>query len=177
MIKYFTIPGYGGSGNDHWQTYFDTKIDNCKRIQQDSWDHPVLEDWVDRINETLQDENLAEVIVITHSLGGIAFLEWVKKYKKKIKGAFLVAPPDIENPYEDLGLGKSVSIPQFKLPFPSIVVCSSNDHWMNIERSRYFANVWGSELSILDNAGHINGVSGYGEWNEGIEILKKLSNI
>ncbi len=176
MTKYFTIPGYGGSGNNHWQTYFDTKLDHCIRIQQNDWDHPVIEDWVERINETLKDENLAEVILITHSLGGIALLQWVKKYAKKIKGALLVAPPDIENPYEDLGLGETVSIPQFELPFPSIVVCSSDDHWMNLERSKYFADIWGSELVILDNAGHINGDSGYGEWDEGIKILKKLSN-
>ncbi len=117
MIKYYTIPGYGGSGINHWQTYFDTTLDHCQRIHQEDWDHPILKDWVERIDETLQDENLAEVILITHSLGGIALLQWVKKYAKNIKGALLVAPPDIENPYEDLGLGNAVSIPQFKLPF------------------------------------------------------------
>ncbi len=174
MIKYYTIPGYGGSDSEHWQTYFDKKLTNCKRIEQDNWMQPVLEDWVERIEETLKGENPADIILITHSLGGIALLQWVMKYGKKVKGALIVAPPDIENPYEDLGLGDELLIPQIHLPFPSIVVGSSNDHWMSENRTKFYANVWGSELIILKNAGHINGDAGFGNWDDGLTILRKL---
>ncbi len=174
MTKYYTIPGYGGSDSKHWQTYFDEKLTNCQRIDQDNWMQPDLIDWVERIEETLKDENLAEIILITHSLGGIALLQWVVKYGKKIKGALIVAPPDIENPYEDLGLGDNLQIPHIQLPFPSIVVGSSNDHWMTKERTEFFADAWGSELMMLQKAGHINGEAGFGVWEEGLKILKKF---
>lgn len=174
MIKYFIVPGYGDSDNEHWQTYFETKLDNSQRIVQDNWTEPTLEDWVERIDETLRGENLSETILITHSLGGIALAHWVLKHSKKLKGALIVAPPDLENPYEDLGLKSFTPIPRINLQFPSILVCSSNDNWIGLERANHFANSWGSELIILKNAGHVSGDDGFNNWVEGLEILKKL---
>ncbi len=174
MTKYFTLPGYGNSGSAHWQTYFESQLSNCQRIEQDSWDHPNLDAWVNRIEEVLQNEDLSHTILITHSLGGMALLHWVKRFNKTVKAAFIVAPPDLEIPYEDLGLGAIPPIPSSPLPFPSLVVGSTNDHWMSLERTQHFAQAWGSELVVLENAGHINGDSGYGQWDEGLELLKKL---
>lgn len=174
MTKFYTIPGYGGSDDEHWQTYFERKLDQCQRIVQDSWTEPILDDWVARIEKSLSDEDLSDLILISHSLGGIALAHWVLKYGKTVKGALIVAPPDIDRPYEDLGLDSFTPIPKIKLPFPSILVCSSNDNWMSLERARLFADCWGSEVVILKNAGHINGDSGYRNWDEGLDILKKL---
>jgi predicted alpha/beta hydrolase family esterase len=58
-----------------------------------------------------------------------------------------------------------------KLPFPSIVVASTNDQYVDIERARAFAQAWGSTLVEIGEAGHINGASGYGEWPEGERML------
>lgn len=174
MTTYFTIPGYGGSGIDHWQSYFDQKLDHCYRIQQKSWTEAVMTDWVESIEQHLNNQDLSNTILITHSLGGIACLHWFQKYQKSVKGVLIVAPPDLESPAEDLGIEGFMPIPQTQLPFPSIVVCSSNDKWMSVERSRHFARCWGSELVILDQAGHINGEAGFGPWNEGLDLLKKL---
>jgi len=33
---------------------------------------------------------------------------------------------------------------------------------------------WGSELINIGDAGHINALSGFGEWDAGLEILKRL---
>ena len=174
MTKFYTIPGYGDSDSEHWQTYFEMKLDNCQRIVQDNWTEPILGDWLERIDESLNDENLSDTILITHSLGGITLAHWVKKYGKTIKGALIVAPPDLEHPYEDLGLESFTPIPKINLAFPSILVCSSNDNWMSLERANFFTNSWGSELIILKNAGHINGDSGYRNWDDGLEILNML---
>lgn len=172
--KFYTVPGYGGSGEDHWQTYFETKLDNCYRINQDRWTKPILKEWVAKIEEYLSGEDLSNVILITHSLGGIALAHWVQEQGQTLKGALIVAPPDLEHPPENFGLEKFLPIPQTKLPFPTIMVCSSNDKWMTLERAQLLAKTWGSELTIIDNAGHINGDSGYGEWDSGLDILDKL---
>ena len=174
MTKYFIIPGIGDSDNEHWQSYFEKKLDNSQRIVQDNWTEPTLEDWVERMDEILSGENLSETILITHSLGGITLAHWVLKYGKKLKGALIVAPPDLDNPYEDLRLKSFTPIPQINLQFPSILVCSSNDNWLSLERANHFANSWGSELIILKNAGHISGADGFNNWDDGLEILKKL---
>ncbi|MFY0687906.1 MAG: serine hydrolase family protein [Cyclobacteriaceae bacterium] len=172
--SFFTIPGYGNSDKEHWQTYFEQKLVSCQRIVQDNWTEPVMSDWVQRIDESVRHAHLSDSIFITHSMGGIALAHWAKQYNKAIKGAFIVAPPDLENPYEDLGLKSFTPIPQIQLPFRSILVASSNDHWIRLERAEYFANAWGSELVVLNNAGHINPDAGFKHWDEGLEILKRL---
>lgn len=65
-------------------------------------------------------------------------------------------------------------MPLTRLPFKTIVVASTNDHVVTLERARYFANCWGSELEILSEAGHFEEKSGYGAWPEGLELLDRL---
>jgi predicted alpha/beta hydrolase family esterase len=58
------------------------------------------------------------------------------------------------------------------LPFPSVVVASTDDPYASIERSRAFARAWGSQLTEIGNAGHINADTGYGAWPEGERMLE-----
>lgn len=174
MTQFLTIPGYGGSPSDHWQTLFEQSLANCRRIEQRNWDKPVCDDWIGRIEREVARFSDNEVVLITHSLGGIALVHWAKKFRRIIKGAMIVAPPDVENPYEDLGLESFAPIPLGELPFPSILVASANDPWATVSRSQYFADCWGSSFVNIGDAGHINVSAGFGQWNEGIELLKRL---
>jgi predicted alpha/beta hydrolase family esterase len=65
-------------------------------------------------------------------------------------------------------------IPLDKLNFKSIVVASSNDIWVSLDRAKYFAEIWGSEFINIGDASHINTSSGHTNWEEGLTILKKL---
>lgn len=170
--QYFIIPGYGNSGPNHWQTYFESQLPNCKRIEQKSWDKPLCEDWVNTIHEAIMASTPENIVLVSHSMGGIAIALWAQKFNIKIKGAFIVAPPDLENPYMDLGLESFTPIPQIKLPFKSIIVASDSDHWITLDRSKEFAQNWGSKLIVLENAGHINSSAGFGKWDTGLELLK-----
>jgi uncharacterized protein len=172
QTNYLIIPGYGGSGEEHWQSYFERNLANCKRVQQKSWDKPLCKDWVTNINEAVNQYDPKSLILITHSLGCIALAHWARQYGQKIKGAMIVAPPDIENPWQELGLESFTPIPLLKLPFQSVVVTSTNDHWASLERTQDFAAHWGSKLINIGEAGHINTASNYGTWAEGLNILK-----
>jgi len=66
-------------------------------------------------------------------------------------------------------------MPLAKLPFPSIVVASTNDQYVSNDRARLFADAWGSRLVFIGDAGHINGASGYGPWPEGERMLLDFS--
>ena len=46
--------------------------------------------------------------------------------------------------------------------------------YMSVERSRYFAKVWGSKLVDIGARGHVNTDSGCGEWPEGRLLLSEL---
>ena len=65
-------------------------------------------------------------------------------------------------------------MPLEKLPFNSMVVASTNDHVVSLKRAEFFADCWGSELVVLEKAGHIEPKSGYGAWEEGLDLLKQL---
>jgi predicted alpha/beta hydrolase family esterase len=60
------------------------------------------------------------------------------------------------------------------LPFPSVVVASTDDPFASLDRSRAFAAVWGSRLVTLERAGHINADAGFGPWPEGRRLLDEL---
>ncbi|PZR29288.1 MAG: alpha/beta hydrolase [Citrobacter freundii] len=174
MNKYFIIPGLGNSGPQHWQTYFERTLPDCVRIEQAEWDAPSCAAWISTIDAALEGYDLSTVILIGHSLGCATVAHWYKQYNKKIKGAMLVAPSDLEAPGYTFPVTGFDPIPLETLPFKTIVVASTNDHWITIERAEFFADRWGSKLVNLGNAGHINAASGYGDWEEGIELLKRL---
>ena len=85
-----------------------------------------------------------------------------------------MAPSDIEQPVYSFPSTGFTPIPLDRIGFKTVVVASSNDEWVSMERARFFARQWGSELVNIGDAGHINAVSGYGVWPAGLELLKKL---
>ncbi len=171
------IPGLHNSNEDHWQTRFE-KADsvNFRRINQENWDEPDCETWINRIENKLKDFNHSEIILIGHSIGCVAIVKWYEKFGHQIKGALLVAPSDSESSNYPKYITGFTPIPNKRLPFATIVVASDNDHVTKIERSKEFAENWGSEIVVLENAGHIEPKSGFGAWSLGLELLDKLEN-
>ncbi|QIK54021.1 alpha/beta hydrolase [Dysgonomonas sp. HDW5B] len=174
MNNYFIIPGLGNSGANHWQTYFENSGENFQRINQQEWNAPNCEEWMKNIDDTISKYDLSTVILIGHSLGCVTIANWAKQYGRKIKGALLVAPSDIESPLYTFTSSGFTPIPLDRINFETIIVASSNDPWVSNERVKLFADSWGSKLINIGAAGHINAESGYGEWQEGLDILKEL---
>ena len=174
MNDYFIVPGLGNSGPEHWQTFFETKGSNFARINQEEWNEPACADWVAAIYKALLNVELSKVILIGHSLGCTTIAHWARNSGKRIKGALLVAPSDIENPVYTFPATGFSPIPKDTIHFPTIVVASSNDPWVSLDRAVFFAECWGSTLINIGNAGHINADAGYGKWEQGLEILHTL---
>jgi predicted alpha/beta hydrolase family esterase len=174
MTNYLIVPGLGNSGPEHWQTYFQNSADNFYRIEQAEWDAPVCEEWIKTMDEKVVKFDLSTVVLVAHSLGCSTIAHWAKKYKRKIKGALLVAPSDPEAKHYTFPATGFAPIPLERINFKTIVVASSDDIWVSLERATYFADCWGSEMINLGNAGHINVASGYTNWEEGLQLLKKF---
>jgi len=174
MTNYLNIPGLGNSGPEHWQTYFQNSGDNFFRIEQQEWDAPACEEWIETIDNKVAEFNNATVVLIGHSLGCLTIAHWIKKYKRQIKGALLVAPSDLEAPQYIFPATGFAPIPLDRISFKTIVVASSNDIWVSVDRAKFFAEKWGSEFINIGNAGHINTISGHTNWDEGMRILKTL---
>ena len=174
MTNYLIIPGLGNSGPQHWQTWFESTGNNFTRVEQKEWDAPVCEDWIARIDKAISAYDPATVVLIGHSLGCLTIVHWANQYKRTIKGALLVAPSDAEADVYTFPAKGFAPIPRNKLDFKSIIVASSNDVWVSLDRSTYFARCWGSELINIGEAGHINSASGHYQWHEGLDLLKRF---
>jgi uncharacterized protein len=173
MPQIFTIPGLYNSGPQHWQTHWENQY-GFTRISQKQWETPVCDDWLSTIDDFLAPYPLAEAILVGHSLGCCTIVKWAEKYGRKIKGALLVGPSDVEAPFYPPGTRGFSPMPDFKLPFRSIVITSSDDEYVTLERAKEFAANWGSELVIAGDAGHINSASNLGDWPFGYAYLQKL---
>jgi len=169
----FTVPGLYNSGPQHWQTHWE-KAFGFTRIQQTDWETPVCSDWLQTIDDAVTRHPLNEVILVGHSLACCTIVHWAKQYHRSIKAALLVAPSDVDAPSYPPGTRGFAPMPLYKLPFPSIVIASSNDEYVTMERARQFANTWGSECIDAGDLGHINSSSDLGDWPFGISQLQKL---
>jgi len=174
LTNYLIVPGLGDSGPQHWQTYFENSGNNFYRVDQQEWDAPACEDWIAAIDTKVAGFDPSTVVLIGHSLGCAGIAHWAKKYNHIIKGAMLVAPSDLEAPHYNFPATGFAPFPLDKINFKTIVVASTNDEWVSLERAKFFADSWGSGFINIGNAGHINAASGHTNWEEGMAILKTL---
>lgn len=161
------IPGYLGSEPDHWQSRWEQKLSTARRVQQRDWAKPNRDEWVETISREIRSAKRPAVLV-AHSLGVIAALHAAQQFGEKIAGAFLVAPPSEavlrEMPTIDSAF---LPIPRARLPFPTIVVGSSDDPYADASSAQLLAQDIGARFIDAGAAGHINVDSGHGPWPEG----------
>ncbi len=168
-VDILIVPGWTGSGPDHWQSRWERNLSTARRIEQDDWDRPVRDDWVARILADVAEARRPAVLV-AHSCGVAAVVHAAPLLGAgAVAGAYLVAPPDLEGSGLWLETGGGFApMPLDKLPFASVVVASANDPHCSMERARQFASAWGSTLVEAGEAGHINTASGHGPWPDGL---------
>ncbi|MEI9812547.1 MAG: alpha/beta hydrolase [Acidobacteriota bacterium] len=171
------LPGWNGSGPDHWQTLWEHKYPSLKRVEQRSWAEPRLRDWIDAISDRVWQAD-APVVLVAHSLACIALAHWANKERslaRSVEAALLVTPADVEDPARSPAALRSFApIARVALPFPSTLVASENDPYMSVATAKELAADWGSTFVNAGPVGHINCASGHGSWPEGEQQLASL---
>lgn len=172
-----TLPGWNGSGADHWQTVWERKYPSLERIEQQSWVEPQLTDWINTISESVARAT-GPVVLVAHSLACIAVAHWAQSERilaATIEAAFFVAPADVDNSARiPTALQAFAPIPRTRLPFVSALVGSENDPYMAQFVARELAADWGSTFINAGAVGHINCASGHGSWPQGEQKLADL---
>jgi uncharacterized protein len=168
------LPGYGDSGPDHWQSHWERADPAFRRVMQDDWLMPRLDDWLDTLDRYVR-ECAAPPVLAAHSLSCALVAHWATRAGAPAKGALLVAPADVDSPAHTPDEVRSFApIPLLRLPFPSIVVASGDDPFVTSARAEALARAWGSRLITLPHAAHVNADAGYGPWPEGRKLLSDL---
>ncbi len=161
------VPGLRNSDEHHWQSLWQAKLPNSKRIELDTWDTPNLEKWSAAIIKVLAELNQPAVL-IAHSFGTLASASVAEKFPEKIAALLLVAPADPDK------FSIAHQLPQSPLSPPTKIIASSNDPWMSDNKAAYWALQWSADFLRLNNAGHINSESNLGMWPEGVQELHQL---
>lgn len=176
-IRYLIVPGWQGSPAEHWQSHWQASLPNGARVEQADWSTPLRSDWVAAVEQAVAAQT-SPVILIAHSLGCIAVAHWAAQAPvallRRVRGALLVAPADVERPACPEALRNFAPIPRQLLPFPSQVVGSDNDPAISAPRALELARDWGADAGILAGAGHINVKSGHQRWEQGFAYLYRL---
>ena len=178
-IRYLIVPGWQGSADDHWQSHWQRSLPNSARVEQQDWVTPNCEDWLQALElQVVADPRPA--ILIAHSLGCVTVARWAASAPvtslRRVRGALLVAPADVERVGCPEALRNFSPIPRHLLPFPSQLVSSDNDTAVSSARAIELARDWGSEAAILSGAGHINVKSGHQRWEQGFAYLFRLQS-
>ncbi|WP_118180632.1 RBBP9/YdeN family alpha/beta hydrolase [Paraburkholderia phosphatilytica] len=176
------LPGWQNSGPGHWQSRWEARHASFTRVPMTDWNQADRDAWCRTLDATVAAKAAAgrAVRFAAHSLGCLTVAFWAARYAtpevlRHVQGALLVAVPDPAAPaFPHEGSSGFASAPLELLPFPSIVVSSSDDPFGGERYSLACADAWGSRWIGIGPRGHINADSGLGDWAEGLGWLGEL---
>jgi predicted alpha/beta hydrolase family esterase len=171
------VPGLFDSGPEHWQTHWLESRPQALKVDLGAWDAPVPDQWVGRLDRSIARRR-RPVFLIAHSLGCLAVSWWAQQASQdrlaKVRGALLVAPPDVDRPDVHPLLRPFAPAPRAPLPFPAMLVASRTDPYARFASLVALAEAWDAELVDAGDLGHINAASDLGDWPDGLALLDRL---
>ena len=174
MPPVLILPGLGSSGPEHWQTHWQTKNPDFVRVEQRDWDKPDRNEWVATLDRAIAAQP-APPLLIAHSLSCALVAHWAAGAARRLHGALLVAPADVDSdkhtPPEVRGFAP---MPLAPIEAPCIVAASVDDPFVETARARFFASAWGARFVAMGACGHINSASKLGDWPPGWKLFNDL---
>lgn len=174
--KVLLLHGWGGSDFPHWQSWLAGEIAKeygCVQFLHFSdVDAPKLGVWLEELKETLSA--FKPDIVICHSLANTLWFHLCNTTQtQELQKLYLVAPPSINCKVEELKEFFPVKVPKYLHTKETLLITSTNDPYMSIEEAKALQRELAVEMKMLENAGHINTESGFGEWDWMLQELRK----
>jgi len=175
--KVLLLHGWGGSDSPHWQSYIAAEIARdygcVSFLKLPDFESPDKDIW---IKETLKElREFRASIVICHSLSNILWFHMCNSgLLEDVKHLFLVAPPSLKSNIDELKNFFPVEAPKNLHAKEAFLICSNNDPYMSIEEAKELQSELNIGMEILEDAGHINADSGFGEWKWMLEKIKSL---
>jgi predicted alpha/beta hydrolase family esterase len=171
MVASIVLPGIGGSDAGHWQSLWQGSEQTWIRMKPTSWDTPDLADWTAALERSV-DEAHGPVILIAHSLACLLVVHCARRHRNIVQGAFMVAVPDPSGPKFPREARSFERPPRAPLPFPALIVASTDDAYGSVQYAQDCARVWQTGFVSAGALGHVNGGSGLGEWRQGRDLLE-----
>ncbi len=176
-MKTLIVPGYMSSLEGHWQHYLLEQIPGSITVHLERWDNPERESWVENLSKAINEID-EPVYLVAHSMGSVTIAAMAEdgKVPNNVAGALLVTPADSENQYIPPEIIGFDPMPSNTIPFPTLLIGSESDPYMSYERADHFSKLWGSDIQNYGKVGHINTASGFGKWDEVVDIIMSHIN-
>jgi len=167
VLKVLILHGWGGSDDPHWQAWLSGEIaKNYGTVSFPLLDNPHFPSknrWMKQIKGLLED--FKPDVVICHSLANIAWFHLCHEGEiSSVKRLLLVAPPHLSCEIETLKTFFPLEAPKHLYAEEVLLVTSDTDQYMTSEEALKLQSELGVEMKVIENGGHINTASGFGEW-------------
>jgi predicted alpha/beta hydrolase family esterase len=174
MAEIVILPGIGGSGETHWQTFWEHTNPRARRFQPKSWDQPDLADWIEALDRAVAAA-AEPPLLVSHSLACLLVAHWQRVSSLAVAGAFLVSVPNPQSVTFPAEATAFAAVPEGRLRFPSLIIASSDDPYGEVAYARTRAAQWGSGIVEVGALGHINSRSGIADWPSGLALFRAFA--
>ncbi|MEK6658207.1 MAG: alpha/beta hydrolase [Campylobacterota bacterium] len=176
--KILILHGWGGSDFPHWQSWLAGEIAKdygcVSFLKFSDVDFPQKDVWMSELIKEI--EEFKPTIVVCHSIANILWFHICNEIKlPEIEKLFLVVPPSFKCDIKELESFFPCEIPLKLYAKESLLITSTNDPYMTGDEAAELQKALNIPMKVLENAGHINWVSGYGEWQWMFEEIKNIS--
>ncbi|GAA4625965.1 RBBP9/YdeN family alpha/beta hydrolase [Cellulomonas oligotrophica] len=174
-MHHVLVPGWTGSGPDHWQSHLERTLPGAVRVEQVDWDRVDRDAWIAALDRTLAGLE-GPTFLIGHSCGSVTIAQWLAERRPRtVVGALLVAPADVESAAAPEAIRGQAPLPLRALPVPTHVVVSDDDPFLARPRALLLARAWGSTIETVPRAGHIATADGYGVWPRAAALVRQMT--
>lgn len=169
------LHGLSGSNFPHWQAHLASDLIKESYIvsfpELPNKNSPSLNEWKNFLKEEIK--YFKPDIVVCHSLANILWFHTCDELDIKLDKLMLVAP--VRN--KPLDEAKSF------FPYPIakdlkakeiIMAASTNDPYMSLEEAIELQSQLNIGMKIMENAGHINPISGFGKLDCALDWIKRV---
>jgi len=165
--KVLILHGWGGSDYPHWQSYLAGEI--AKKYGTVSF--PLLDNphFPSKNRQMKQIKTLLKEFkpdtVICHSLANIIWFHLCEEGEiTPVKRLLLVCPPSSNCDIKTIKKFFPYEVPKDLFAAESMLVTSTTDPYLTQVEAATLQKSLDIEMKVLEDAGHINADSGYGEW-------------
>ena len=174
--KVLFLHGWGGSDFPHWQAWSASELIKENYTisfpQLPNKNLPTLKEWMEYLEKEFN--HFKPDIVVCHSLANILWFHFIDKFKiDSIEKLMLVSPVKQNCEIEELKTFFPYPIPKDLKAKEIIMVGSTNDPYKSTDEIMDVQIELNIGLKILDEAGHINEKSGYGELSCVVDWIKR----
>ena len=165
--KILLLHGWGGSDYPHWQSWlageFAKDYGKVSFLRFSDFDTPKLAVWLFELKKELED--FKPDIVICHSLANTLWFHLCNTTKMlNVEKLYLIAPPSLTCTIEEIQEFFPLKAPKNLHAKEVLLVTSTNDPYLTQGEAQELQQSLNIKMEVIQNAGHINAESGFGEW-------------